>query len=151
MNAVTDVGSRLFLDNDLRSWVIAAAQFAVWFTVLPLLRAFITRRVKALAITATKRHPDFPEVPTMTEAGVQGFDRVGAWFGIVAPKGTPKAAVETLNQALVKALATPALKEKLAKLGATPLDPTLPAFATRLDADRRAWEPVLNTVDLKAQ
>ena len=48
MNAFTDVGGRLFLDNDLRSWIIAAAQFAVWFTVLPLLRAFITRRVKAL-------------------------------------------------------------------------------------------------------
>jgi len=48
MNALADVGSHLFLGNDLRSWVIAALQFAVWFTVLPLLRAFITRRVKAL-------------------------------------------------------------------------------------------------------
>jgi tripartite-type tricarboxylate transporter receptor subunit TctC len=57
--------------------------------------------------------------------------------------------LNTLNQALVKALALPALKEKLAKLGATPLNPSAAAFEERVRTDKRAWDPVLKTLELK--
>lgn len=107
-------------------------------------------QIRILAQTGRARSAAAPEVPTFEELGISGLE-TGLWFGLVAPKGTPAPTIATLNQALVKALAVPALKEKLAKLGATPLDATLPAFAARLQADRRAWEPVLNSVDLKAQ
>lgn len=57
--------------------------------------------------------------------------------------------VDTLNQALAKVLATPAMKEKLGKLGAATLDPSPAAFDERIKADRRAWDPVLKTLDLR--
>ena len=56
---------------------------------------------------------------------------------------------DTLNQALVKVMAAPALREKLAKLGATPLNASAAAFDERIKADRRAWDPVLKTLELK--
>jgi tripartite-type tricarboxylate transporter receptor subunit TctC len=107
-------------------------------------------QIRILAQTGKVRSAAAPEVPTFGELGIAGLD-AGLWMGLVAPKGTPKAVVDTLNQALAKVLATPAMKEKLAKLGATVLDPSPAAFAERIKADRRAWDPVLQTLDLKTQ
>lgn len=70
---------------------------------------------------------------------------------LVAPKGTPKPVIDTLNAALTKVLATPAMKEKLGKLGAATLNPSAAAFDERIKADRRAWDPVLKTLELKPQ
>lgn len=107
-------------------------------------------QIRILAQTGKARSAAAPDVPTFAEAGIAGLD-AGLWMGLVAPKGTPKAAVDTLNQALSKVLATPALKERLAKLGATVLDPSPAAFAERIKADRRAWDPVLRSVDLTSK
>jgi tripartite-type tricarboxylate transporter receptor subunit TctC len=107
-------------------------------------------QIRILAQTGKARSTAVPDVPTFTELGVPGLD-AGLWMGLVAPKGTPQAVVDTLNAALSKVLATPAMKEKLAKLGATTLNPSLPAFEERIRADRRAWDPVLKTLDLKTQ
>ncbi len=107
-------------------------------------------QIRILAQTGKSRSAAVPDVPTFSELGVQGLD-AGLWMGLVAPKGTPKAAVDTLNAALTKVLATPAMKEKLGKLGATTLNPSLSAFDERIKADRRAWDPVLKTLDLKTQ
>ena len=105
-------------------------------------------QIRILAQTGKTRSPAVPEVPTFAELGLPGLD-TGLWMGLVAPKGTPKAVVDTLNQALTKVMATPAMKERLAKLGATPLDPSRAAFEERIRSDRRAWDPVLKTIDLK--
>lgn len=107
-------------------------------------------QIRILAQTGKTRSPAAPDVPTFTELGMPGLD-AGLWMGLVAPKGTPRAVVDTLNAALTKVLATPALKEKLAKLGAATLNPTAAAFDERIKADRRAWDPVLKTLDLKTQ
>lgn len=107
-------------------------------------------QIRILAQTGKARSAAVPEVPTFAELGVPDLD-AGLWMGLVAPKGTPKAVVDTLNAALARVLATPAMKDKLARLGATPLNPGLAAFDERVKADRRAWDAVLKTVDLKAQ
>ena len=107
-------------------------------------------QIRILAQTGKTRSAAAPEVPTFSELGIPGLD-AGLWMGLVAPKGTPKAVVDTLNQALTKVLATPAMKDKLAKLGATVLNPSFAAFEERIKADRRAWDPVLRTLDLKTQ
>jgi tripartite-type tricarboxylate transporter receptor subunit TctC len=107
-------------------------------------------QIRILAQTGKTRSPSVPNVPTFSELGIPGLD-AGLWMGLVAPKGTPKEAVDTLNQALAKVLAMPAVKEKLAKLGATVLNPGFSAFDERIKADRRAWDPVLRTLDLKTQ
>ena len=107
-------------------------------------------QIRILAQTGKTRSPAVPDVPTFAELGMPGLD-AGLWMGLAAPKGTPKAVVDTLNAALTKVLASPALKEKLAKLGAATLNPSAAAFDERVKADRRAWDPVLKTLDLKTQ
>jgi tripartite-type tricarboxylate transporter receptor subunit TctC len=106
-------------------------------------------QIRILAQTGKTRSAAVPDVPTFAELGLPGMD-AGLWMGLAAPKGTPKNVVDTLNQALAKVLATPAMKEKLAKLGAATLDPSLGAWNERLKTDSRAWAPVLKTVDLSS-
>ena len=107
-------------------------------------------QIRILAQTGVTRSPSAPDVPTFAELGLRGLD-AGLWMGIAAPKGTPQAIVDTVNAALVKVMAQPALREKLAKLGATPLDPGLAAWRDRIRLDRAAWDPVLKTLELKAE
>ena len=92
------------------------------------------------------RSASVPDVPTFAELGIPGLDS-GLWMALVAPKGTPAEVVATLNQALAAALNTPTLKEKFAKLGASPLNPSASAYAERISADTRAWSPVLKAVN----
>ena len=105
-------------------------------------------KIRILAQTGKTRSAAVPNVPTFTELGIPGLE-AGLWMGLVAPKGTPKEVLNTLNAALTKALVSPALKEKLAKLGATPQNPSVAAYEERVRADKRAWDPVLKTLDLK--
>ncbi|VTU19160.1 Argininosuccinate lyase [Variovorax sp. PBL-H6] len=105
-------------------------------------------QIRILAQTGKTRSASVPDVPTFAELGLPGLD-AGLWMGLVAPKGTPRDVVDTLNRALTKVLATPTMKEKLAKLGATPLNPSAAAFKERLKADKAAWDPVLKAVELK--
>ncbi|MET0211303.1 MAG: tripartite tricarboxylate transporter substrate binding protein [Burkholderiaceae bacterium] len=105
-------------------------------------------QIRILAQTGKTRSASVPDVPTFTEVGLPGLD-AGLWVGLVAPKGTPKDVTDTVNRALVKVLATPAMKEKLAKLGATTLNPSAAAYEERIKADRAAWDPVLKSMDLR--
>jgi tripartite-type tricarboxylate transporter receptor subunit TctC len=105
-------------------------------------------QIRILAQTGRTRSAAAPDVPTFAELGIKGLD-AGLWMGIVAPKATPQPVLDTLRQALAKVMEMPATKEKLAKLGAAPLTPTPAAFDERIKADRRAWDPVLKSVDLK--
>jgi tripartite-type tricarboxylate transporter receptor subunit TctC len=105
-------------------------------------------QIRILAQTGRTRSAAVPDVPTFTELGLPGLD-AGLWMGLVAPKGTPKNVIDTLNAALTKVMASPSIKEKFAKLGATPLNPAPAALAERIQADRRAWDPVLKALDLK--
>lgn len=106
-------------------------------------------QIRILAQTGRTRSPAVPGVPTFAELGLQGLDS-GLWMGIVAPKGTPDVTMNSLRNALNTALAQAAVKEKLAKLGATVLDPSPATFSKRIADDRKAWDPVLKRIDLKA-
>ena len=106
-------------------------------------------QIRILAQTGRTRSPAVPDVPTFSELGIPGLD-AGLWMGLVAPKGTPKNVIDTLNAALTRVMAMPSVKEKLAKLGATPLNPSPTAFAERVQADTKAWDPVLKTLDLSS-
>ena len=109
------------------------------------------KRVKPLAITAAKRHPDFPNVPTMSEAGISGFDGVGAWFGIVAPAGTPAAVVTRLNAVIDQSLAKPEVREKLVGLSMVPVGGPPSAFKTFLEQDSVRWTALIKAADIKAE
>lgn len=105
-------------------------------------------QVRILAQTGKTRTSYAPHVPLFAEQGVQGLDS-GLWSAIAAPKDTPREVLLVLNQAVRSALDQKNVKDKLATMGATTLDPSLEAYQLRVEYDRKAWEPVLRTLDLK--
>lgn len=104
-------------------------------------------QIRILAQTGKTRSTAVPDVPTFAELGISGLE-AGLWMGLVAPKATPAEVIKTLNLALTKAMASPALKDKLQQLGATPLPTAVSAFEDRVRQDRRAWDPMLGKLNL---
>lgn len=103
-------------------------------TTMPFIR---DGRLRPLAVTGAKRVPDLPQVPTVAEAGVPGFD-VTTWLGVVAPAGTPPAVIRRLHEAFTEALRSPAVQQRFAELATHPAGTTPEAFARRLDEERKA-------------
>ncbi|PPE66225.1 tripartite tricarboxylate transporter substrate binding protein [Caldimonas caldifontis] len=99
-------------------------------------------KLRALAVTSAQRSAAAPDVPTLAEAGVPGYD-VQSWFGLNAPKGTPKAIVDKLNAEVNKALALPDVQKRLAELGAvaSPMSPA--AYDKFIKAEVAKWAPVV--------
>lgn len=95
-------------------------------------------RVRGLAVTTTTRVSQMPEVPTIAESGVPGFD-VSAWDGIFVPAGTPAPVIEKLNAAIHKALADPEVRKSLADRGAEPAPGTPMALARLVQASIQSW------------
>jgi tripartite-type tricarboxylate transporter receptor subunit TctC len=122
-----------------------------FYTMSGLKEYVAAKRVKPLAITATQRHPDFPTVPTMTEAGIAGFDNVGAWFGIVAPVGTPAAVVARLNSAIDRSLAKPEVRDRLVGLSMVPVGGPPAAFKSFLEQDQVRWSALIKAADIKVE
>jgi tripartite-type tricarboxylate transporter receptor subunit TctC len=107
--------------------------------------------VKALAVTAKTRHPGMPEVPTVDEAGLPDF-YVSIWFGLWAPKDTPKDIIARLNAATVVALAEPDLRAKLGKLGQQVSDrdqQTPLALGAFQKAEAEKWWPIIKAANIK--
>jgi tripartite-type tricarboxylate transporter receptor subunit TctC len=99
-------------------------------------------KLKALAVTTPQRAPALPDVPTMAESGVPGFD-VSTWFGVFAPAGTPPAIVARLNEALTAALRTPEMAERLARMGAEPAPTTPQQFAELVARELAKYQKVV--------
>jgi tripartite-type tricarboxylate transporter receptor subunit TctC len=99
-------------------------------------------RLKALAVTTAKRSPELPDVPTVAEAGVPGYEAT-SWFGMFAPANTPAPIVTRLNTALVKVLADPEVKKKLAEQGAEPYGEKPEQFAEFIRKESAKWGQVV--------
>lgn len=109
------------------------------------------KRLRVLAVGTAKRLPEFPDTPTMAESGFPGFEETAPWVGLLAPAGTPKEAVDKLHDAMVKALAKPAVKERLRSLGAIPVGDTPAQFAAYLKQDQQRWQRVIQSAGIKAE
>ncbi len=109
------------------------------------------KRLRVLAVGTSKRLPEFPDAPTMAESGFPGFDETAPWVGLLAPAGTPREAIDKLHDAMVKALAKPAVKERLRSLGAIPVGDTPAQFATYLKQDQQRWQRVIQSAGIKAE
>ncbi|WP_372528937.1 Bug family tripartite tricarboxylate transporter substrate binding protein [Piscinibacter sp.] len=106
-------------------------------------------KLKALAVTSAQRSAAVPELPTIAEAGpVPGFD-ASSWFGLLAPAGTPADIVNRLQQESAKALATPALKERLLSQGAIPSGMPAAQFAAFIAAETKKWAQVVKVSGAK--
>ena len=107
-------------------------------------------QVRALGTSAAKRSSVLPDVPTVAEAGVPGYE-LTIWLGIMAPAGTPKAIVDKLNAEIVKAVNRPEVKEAWDKQGAVPLVMTPAEFDAYLRKDIEKWAQVVKAAGLKAE
>ncbi len=103
-----------------------------------------TGKVKALAVTGSKRSPLLPEVPTLAESGLKDFN-MPTWQGIFGPKDLPKPIVARYNQALVKALANPEVRKKMAEFGSEPVGDSPEHFSSFLAQDRKMWADVIKS------
>lgn len=112
--------------------------FDVLVTAMPQVQA---GRVKALAVTSARRSPYAPSVPTMAEAGIQGFAEAGSdlWFGVVGPAGIPKPIAAKLNEALIQALRSQQVRERAAAQGFELWTSSQEEFAAVIRADRDRW------------
>src|SRR5262245_5215491 len=107
-------------------------------------------RLRALAVTSRTRQPDYPDLPTMIEAGVPDYV-VTSFFGVVAPAGTSTEIVDKLNLAINGALVTPEVRSALARLGAQPAAETPAQFAAFIAAELGKWTDLATAVGIKIE
>jgi tripartite-type tricarboxylate transporter receptor subunit TctC len=105
-------------------------------------------KVQALAVTTAKRHADLPDVPSLAES-YPGFETV-AWFGLLAPTGTPSAVVEKVHAAVSLALADPDVAARIAATGCVPAPGTQASFAERVRGDIARWKKLAADRNIKA-
>ena len=123
---------------------LIAGQVQVMFDNLPSSAGFIKDgRIRALAVTTSVREASLPNVPTVAET-VTGYE-ASAWFGISAPKGTPRDIVEKLNTAVNQLLAEPKIQKRLSELGGTPIPGTPEDFGKLISNDTQKWERVVKS------
>jgi tripartite-type tricarboxylate transporter receptor subunit TctC len=106
-------------------------------------------KVKALGTTGVQRSSVLPDVPTVSEAGVPGYEAT-IWLGLIAPKGTPKPIVDKLNEAVSKIASQPDTKQAWGKQGATPMVMSPAEFDRYIQADIAKWARVIKTANIKA-
>jgi tripartite-type tricarboxylate transporter receptor subunit TctC len=105
-------------------------------------------KVRAIATTGRQRSDVLPDVPTVSESGVPGYEAT-IWVGLMAPKGTPKAVIDKLNEALNAALRQPELKQQWSRQGATPMIMSPQAFDKFLHDDMAKWSTVIKSAGIK--
>jgi len=122
---------------------VMGGQAQVMFDNISLLAPFVKAgRVRALAVTGSRRSPVFPDLPTIAEAGIAGYETV-SWGGIVGPAGLPKAIVDRLNADIRKALASPALRERFKALDTEPTGGTPQEFVDLVRRETPKWADVI--------
>ncbi|SDP24472.1 Tripartite-type tricarboxylate transporter, receptor component TctC [Ralstonia sp. 25mfcol4.1] len=105
-------------------------------------------KLRVLAVTTAKRSLQFPGVPTVAEAGVPGYE-VTNWYGLVAPAGTPPDVITQLNKALVKVMADPDIRHRLAQSGMDATSDTPQQFAKLLDSERAKWGDLIRKAGIQ--
>jgi tripartite-type tricarboxylate transporter receptor subunit TctC len=129
---------------------LIAGQVQVMFdntpNVLPHVRA---GRLKAIAVSSKARTSLAPEIPTVDESGVPGYD-VGVWFGVLTVAGTPREIVQRLNTDMVKILASPEIRERFGNTGVEVVAGTPEQFSTFLKSEVARWAKVVQDANIKA-
>jgi tripartite-type tricarboxylate transporter receptor subunit TctC len=122
---------------------LMAGQVSVMWDNLPASWPYIkSGRLRAIAITSAARYPGLPDLPTVAESGVPGFE-ASAWFGVVVPTATPREVVVRLNSEINRAVGLPDMKERFAQQGAIPAPGTPEDFAAWIRAEIEKWGKVV--------
>jgi tripartite-type tricarboxylate transporter receptor subunit TctC len=107
-------------------------------------------KLRALAVTGSTRSPAFPDLPTIAQAGVRGYEVV-SWYGLVAPAGTPAALISILNQETQRFVNTPDFRARVELLGLEPASDTPQAFQALIERDAAKWAEVIKTYNVHAE
>jgi tripartite-type tricarboxylate transporter receptor subunit TctC len=130
---------------------LAAGQLTMMIENVPGTMPFVrSGKMRALAITSRTRSALVPDLPTMIEAGVPGYEMIG-WNGFFFPKGTPAAIVDRLHGELVKVLAKPEVKEQLTTLGAEGVGSSPQAFAQFVKDEQARWGKLIKDLGIKPE
>jgi tripartite-type tricarboxylate transporter receptor subunit TctC len=121
--------------------------FAPSQTVMPHVKA---GKLKALAVTGAKRSENLPELPTVSESGLPGYEAVG-WFGVLAPAATPKAVVEKLSADINRVLADTDVRARMHSLGADPSGNTPDQFTRFIREDQAKWSKLMREAGIKPE
>jgi len=129
---------------------LLSGQLALMITGVPPLQAHVrSGKLRGLAVASVKRIAVFPELPTLDEAGVPGYES-SQWHGVLAPAGTPRAIVDAVNGILVKSLQLPEVQKRLAADAAEGIGSTPEQFQAFIKAEIARWAPVIRAAGLKA-
>jgi len=132
--------------------VIAGRISFMFYPTIGIAQQIDEKRIRVLGVASQQRLAQFPDVPTLEEAGFPGFENTAIWLGILAPKATPGPVVDRLAQAVSKALSDPALKARIHDMGLQPIDNDTPqAFAKFLHEDHDRWSRVIQKAGLLPQ
>jgi tripartite-type tricarboxylate transporter receptor subunit TctC len=130
---------------------LMAGQIELMVTNMPSVIPYIeSRRLRALAVTTKTRSPALPDVPTMEEAGMTGYES-SAWFGLVGQSAMPRDVVHKLNAEVVRILKLPDVKQNLASQGADPLSMTAEEFDAFMQAETAKWGKVVKAAGVYAE
>ena len=130
---------------------LIAGQVDVMFDNLPNVITHVKGgRMKALAVSGPKRSPLAPEVPTVGEAGVPGFE-VTVWFGFLAPAGTPRDIIQRLNAESTRIINSPEVSDRFMKLGVTPATGTPEQYGDMIKSEVARWAKVVKDAGIKAE
>ena len=127
---------------------VISGQVTMLFDNAPSSLPFVQQgKLRAIAVTSTKRLPNLPEIPTIDESGVAGYESL-SWSGIMAPAGTPRPVIAKLNSAIEKILATDDVKQRFAALGVEPVGGPPEAFARHIRAESEKWGKLIKAANI---
>ena len=130
--------------------VMAGRVDYMFYPVIGIADNIAAKRLSILAVGTSRRLPQFPDTPTMSEVGFPGFEETAPWVGLLGPAKLPANMVAILNDAMLKALAKPDVRAQLEKLGAVIVGDSPAAFTAYLKRDYDRWENVIKTAAIKA-
>ena len=130
---------------------LVGGQISMMFDNLPAALPLINGgQIKALGVTTLKRSASAPDIPTLDESGMKGFDSQG-WFALLAPAGTPEPILEKINAEANKILKTPEFRERMTKVGADIVGGSIDEFKTRIKSETERWGKVIEAANIKAE
>ena len=130
---------------------VIAGQIQMLFSTILQSHAHIKAgRLRPLAVTTAKRSAGAPELPTMQEAGVPGYE-VSGWYGVLAPAKTPQPIIAKLNQEIVRILRTQEIKERLSADGSEPVGNSPEQFAAHIKSEVAKWRKVVKEAGIRAE
>ena len=130
---------------------LVAGQVQVMFDIVPLTKEQLAvGKVRALAVTAAKREPAVPDVPTMAEAGLPGIEG-GPWFGLFAPAGTPRPVIDWINTETRKVFSAPDIRSRLEGQGLTLPLGSPEEFGMHVSAETKRWGEVIRRGNIKLE